>query len=457
MPIILSSRLRDLLQRLNDDISRSLLNMNQNSDFVFPFSFLDITDDNSSISFLNVKIFNKLPQDRGCGDLPWTTSSRNNIKTGRIINKIIPFFKQSDVEKWVNIFKAEHKNILSSLNFKIIEGKDIAKYYNGKKYARGNGSLNKSCMRHDNCMEYMKLYVDNPSKIKMVVLFENEDSITGRALLWKLDEPSDTWFMDRIYTREDSDVILFKKYAEKNGWLYKNKQTFDSIDVVKDGVETYVDMRVNLSEGNYNHFPYIDTLQYYDEKNHYVTNSEKDYKSNPYIIRLRETNGNDSGNEFFVKDVVNNDTISIEDAIYCYYGDGYTHKNTAIFLPAYDEYAFPSEVRYSAYQKILLPIYNSVFSRKLNSYIQNSIAVKVFLNKERTSWDYFLADKTDEYTNMNSNYYVNELIIKDSEGRLHFVQDYDLEKKNKEKKLAKELSSSVIDMLNKKTRRKRNI
>ena len=32
----------------------------------------------------------------------------------------------------------------------------------------------------------------------------------------QLDEPKDTWLLDRIYVKEDSDAILFKKYAEKD-------------------------------------------------------------------------------------------------------------------------------------------------------------------------------------------------------------------------------------------------
>lgn len=402
--------------------------MENNSDFVFAFSFIDITDDNTNLSFITVKKYNEITIGRGNGDLPWTIPSRSVMKAGRIINKIAPFFKQADVEKWVNAFKAEHKNLLNNLNFKIVEGNEIATFYNGKKYARGNGSLNKSCMRHDNCKSFMKLYVDNPNKIKMVVLFDDKEYIVGRALLWKLDEPADTWFMDRIYVTDDSDVILFKKFAQRNGWLFKNQQTFDAVNVVKDNVETYVNMKVSINGGDYTKFPYIDTLQYFNRKNNYLTNDEKDYQANPYSIKLREINGNNSGNEFFVEDVIHKDMIPIDDSIYCYYGDGYTHKNTAIFLPEYDEYAFPSEVRFSDYQNKLITVSGSVYSHKLKSFIQSSITTQVFLDKNMSSYDYYLVEKIDEYTVMGQVAYSSDIIAKSADGTLYFKEDYDTKK-----------------------------
>lgn len=428
MPVILSSKFREVLYRINDEISRTILNMENNADFIFAFSLLDITDDNTSLSFITAKKYNDIPRERGNGDLPWTSPSRNIMKAGRVINKIAPFFKQTDVEKWVNAFKAEHKNLINGLKFKIVEGKDIAKFYNGKKYARGNGSLNKSCMRHDACESFMQLYADNPSNIKMVILFEDREHIAGRALLWKLDEPANTWFMDRIYVKEDSDVILFKKFAQKNGWLYKNQQSFDAVNVVQDNIDTYVNMKIKIKGGcDYTRFPYIDTLQFFNKKDNYLTNDETEYQTNPYSIKLREINGNNSGNEFFVEDIIHKDMISIEDAIYCYYGDGYTHKNTAIFLPEYDEYAFPSEVRFSSYQNKLLTVNGSVYSHRLNSFIQSSIAIRVFLDKEMSSYDYYLVEKNNEYVLMGSIAYDSNIIVKSADGTLYFKDDYNAE------------------------------
>lgn len=424
MHIVLSSRLRELLSKIKDDISMTILNMENNNDFVFPFSMLDFSDEEGNISFLSTNKYCELPKDKGNGDLPWTCSARNNMKAGRIINKIAPFFKQAEVEKWVNSFKAEYKNVIKGIHFEIISGNYIAKYYNGKRYAYGNGSLNKSCMRHDSCEEFMRLYVQNPDKIKMLILLEDKEHIAGRALLWKLDEPKDTWFLDRIYVREDSDVIIFKNYAKENGWLYKNNQTFNAINVVKNGIESFVDMKVYINGHDYKSFPYLDTLQFLDKKNNYLTNSIEDYKTNPNIIKLREINGKNSGNEFFVEDIFNNEIIPIDDSVYCYYGDGYTHKNNAIFLDEYDEFAFPSEISYSDYQKKIIAVADSVYSHCLKSFVQSSQVRIVYLDKNRTKWDYMLlSDYGIKYSDIKGTYFINDILNKNKNGSMYFKDE----------------------------------
>lgn len=433
MPMILSSRLRDILMKINDDISAFILRLENNNDYAYSFSFLDITEDVSIISFLQTNKYNDLPKQRGNGDLVWSCSSRNEMRSGRLINKIAPFYKQVDIEKWVNSFKAECKNSFSNINFKIVDGKDIIKFYNGKRYGYGNGSLNKSCMRHEHCAEWMDLYIKNSDKIKMVILLENKkDIISGRALLWKLDDPNE-WLLDRIYVKEDSDAILFKKYAEKNGWLYKNSQTFDAVNIVKNKKELFVPMKIYI-KGQYKNFPYIDTLLYYNTKDNYLTNDEKEYENVPYIIKLREINGKDSGNEFFVFDAYNNDYIKIIDSFYCYYGDNYTHKNSALFIKEYDEYFLPNEFRYSSLYKKLIPSKDSVYSKSMKTFIFSQDSNVVYFSKDKKLYDYLLKeDVNKKYAKINDNYFDINLLIKVADNEFYFKDEYHNENKLKEK------------------------
>jgi hypothetical protein len=426
LPIILSSRLRDILIKINDNVSQTILNLEENNDYAFPFSFLDITEDESTISFLQSNKFNDLPKERGNGDLAWCCSARNEMRAGRLINKIGPFFKPHEIESWVNSFKAEFKNTLKNIKFKIIEGQNIVKYYNGKKYARGNGPLNKSCMRHDGCAEFMDLYIKNPDKIKMLILLEGgKELISGRALLWKLDEPKNTWLLDRIYVKEDSDTILFKKYAEKHGWLYKSAQTFDAVKVVKNGIDVMIDMKIYV-RGDYKYFPYIDTLLYFNKKDNYLTNIEKEYETVSQIIKLREINGGDSGNENFVYDVINKEFINIEDSIYCYYGDGYTYKNNVFFIKEYDEYVLPSELRYSSYHKRFVTNQSSNFSKTLCSFILDSDISKVYFTKDKKTYDFLLKKDINKiFALVNDNLYIMDLLVKGIDGDYHFKDEYD--------------------------------
>ena len=99
MTIILSSRFRDILNKINDNISRFILSLENNQDYTYSFSFLDIADDESTISFLNANKYQELPNGRGNGDLSWSCSARNEIRSGRLINKIAPFYKPFEIEK----------------------------------------------------------------------------------------------------------------------------------------------------------------------------------------------------------------------------------------------------------------------------------------------------------------------------------------------------------------------
>ena len=111
-------------------------------------------------------------------------------------------------------------------DFKIVEGDDIVKYYNGNMYVdyADETVLGQSCMRHKSCKNYIKFYAINKKQVKLVIMFgKNDDDtmsdkIAGRALLWTLDslggEPTDRLFMDRIYATNDVEVDMFKVFAK---------------------------------------------------------------------------------------------------------------------------------------------------------------------------------------------------------------------------------------------------
>jgi hypothetical protein len=354
--------------------------------------------------------------------------------------KLTPIFKSSDVENFVNSYKAEYKNSLKNLNFEIVDGYNILKYYNGNYYEKGNGTLNKSCMRHEQCQEYMEMYKRNPDKIKMLVLYgNNKKTIRGRALLWYLDSPKNAVLLDRIYTIEDSDVLLFKTYAKNKGWMFKNTQTFNCTTVSVNGKEEFIEMLVNI-KGDFKYFPYIDTLLYFSKKERFLTNSEKIYEENPNVIKLREIDGKESGNENFVYDVVNDAIINIQDSVYCYYGDGYTHKSSAVFVKYLKEYCFPNMIRYSKHSKKFLVIEKSVFSKNLDSFMDPNDVVCVFMSKDDKDIDFFLREDVNKkfvQHHTNGNYYDINLMINLYDDRFCFKDEYDkdtiIKLKNKDK------------------------
>jgi len=447
LSIKLSSSFKDILRSIGKEnsMSRFILNVENSNDFIYPFSYIDITNTNDQISFIQsnkyFQIVNKErdvrdPRSLNINELLWTGKYRNNMKIGRLINRIAPFFDDKDLEEFVNLYKAEHKKSISNIHFEIVEGDQLIKFYNGKRYSPGNGPLNKSCMRHDHCEPFMDLYKKNPDKIKMLILWDSiGKSINGRALLWKLDEPADMYLLDRIYTRDDSDIILFKRYADENGWLYKSSQTFDAVNVIKDNDEVFIEMKIFV-RGDFQHFPYIDTLLYYDKKGKYLTNVDNSYNNIPSVIKLREINGNDSGNENFVYDIFNDEFIRIDDSMFCFYGDGYSHKNNSFFIEDLDEYCVPFLLRYSNHHKKFgtCETYD-IYSHNLGSFLNHSEVVKVYMDKELSIYDYYLKDSKEfamAKLEPHSLFFHKSLLVKGANGQYYFIDDYDEEKILKE-------------------------
>jgi hypothetical protein len=144
--------------------------------------------------------------------------------------------------------------------------------------------------------KYLKLYVNNPDKVKMLILYPEDirDKIIGRALIWQLDEPSGRIYMDRIYTAKDSDQYMFIEYAKSKGYLYKSSQAYGwDYDIIdgKDGNREFVPMVVNLKPEDYTYYPYLDTMQYYNKITGEITNNGKDISRGDGYYILTDAGG----------------------------------------------------------------------------------------------------------------------------------------------------------------------
>ena len=141
---------------------------------------------------------------------------------------------------------------------------------------RGNGTLNSSCSGH---AKNINMYEDNIDKVKMIILYENstKEKISGRALLWSIDEPS-IKYMDRIYTVNDSDVFLFQNYAKEKGYHYRShnialSNSSNKFEIVSpEEVKSDFIMKVNLSKFDYKGYPYLDSIKYLNMKEGYLSN-----------------------------------------------------------------------------------------------------------------------------------------------------------------------------------------
>lgn len=214
---------------------------------------------------------------------------RTTVKIGRFLRKFlneysIKNYEINDVmiEKFVNTFKSYFSRDVSKL--KIVEGKDILKYYQEDSYHMDGGrygTLWNSCMRQSERNKFMKLYADNIDKVKMLVFFDDNDKIRARALLWDdvrdhNDKDVRYKFMDRIYSFYDHDVDFFKDWAKENDYITKWEQSARSekdFDL-GDRVHSRMSLYVKLENTEQNYFPYLDTFKFYNVDRKRFSNSD---------------------------------------------------------------------------------------------------------------------------------------------------------------------------------------
>jgi hypothetical protein len=235
----------------------------------------------------------KVPQDWDSEEdatLPYTMKGRGDVKIGKIIKYLVDLIKDEsgdlddvkdkDIESFVNAFKAS--KVDTSMEFKLVKGSDIAKYYNEKKYFSRSGSLGGSCMA-DEMKKIFEIYTENESKVQLLIYVDKNDLIHGRAIVWKLkDSPCEAkYFMDRVYVNRDFDELKFKKFAEEKGFLYKkrmNSHIESNVRFVYKGKDVFGEVTVKL-DGDFGHYPFVDTMCFLDDKKKKLSNlpSEGDY------------------------------------------------------------------------------------------------------------------------------------------------------------------------------------
>ena len=149
----------------------------------------------------------KSPEYNETGD--WARKNRQTGKVARILQKLlVKTYKTYDWEVFTNYFKSEK---CCCLEFKLVTGSDIRKYYCDDMYYKSSGTLGNSCMRYDACSSYFSLYEDHA---KLLVSLKG-GLVTGRALVWDVDGIT---LMDRIYTCFDYLENCFLEYAKDHKW-----------------------------------------------------------------------------------------------------------------------------------------------------------------------------------------------------------------------------------------------
>lgn len=312
-PFILSDRLYDLLDSIYksgkecSEIARLFTLLDSYNISKLTISFLDLTNDNKSISFFNPEKGWKMKKDNkwSVSDFFKNVKTNNTIGVGKLTRKVIELynkkykkdlkFSDKEIEDFVNTYKAYYDyetNKKESL--KLISGDEIVSCYLESNYNNNSGTLGNSCMRYEDCVDFFDLYTNNKN-VSLLILESPSGLVAARALIWTLKDGSK--FMDRIYTNVTSDEKLFIKWAEENNCSYKYKQDSQTgpICVAKNDFnpsECKMEVQAfptDFNNRDYHKFPFMDTFRYYYWQSGILSNYLK--YDGAHFVELLSTDG----------------------------------------------------------------------------------------------------------------------------------------------------------------------
>lgn len=373
MKFVLSKRLREQLEKINHVISDELMSLHNDLDSMQKQTFVDICDgkddklsfiqSNKASDLLNIETEEKYGKlDKGLLDelglsSPVYKQFRTEVGVGRFINLVFGASrfpasqrggstnKPTDVESFVNMYKATFGQEDKFKLMEVVVGDRIPYWYNYSHYMNEEGSLGSSCMCNVD-EDYFEIYAASPN-VGMLVLYSTETrrKIKGRAIVWKnLIEPEGRTYMDRIYTNNSSDEQLFKEYAKKQGWLYKSHQGYGADSNIIDSVDdsnTRMTIIAQVEDADYNYYPYMDTMVYFNPDNGKISNKENRMK---YV--LQDTGGGHDTTRYYDEEEVwsnyHHEDIYKSDAKWCDFGQDWVRESEAIKVwNSGDKYAVP--------------------------------------------------------------------------------------------------------------------
>ena len=288
----------DFLANTNSLVCAIILNIPTE----YGVSYISSSDRSDMVSYLPMDKYNEETD-------PFTDKYRSTIKIGRLISKLYSDEKLKEynitpvqIENFVNKYKSWFDK--SDIEFKIVEGEDIRKWYLDYNYFTPSdscvGTLWNSCMRHKERQNFLDLYCKNPN-VKMLVMTTKHDGVEklrARALLWdnveivgsQVDMPPTIKVMDRIYSVFDSDVHTFKKWAEQNDYIPKweqNAKSHQYFDIK--GQPFRIKCKLKIIDNILRYYPYLDTFPFFDMNNGVLYNDEFNHL---WSYKLVQSDGN---------------------------------------------------------------------------------------------------------------------------------------------------------------------
>jgi hypothetical protein len=443
-----SDKFRELLTKVSKklDFAKILLAAEDSNQISDIYTLIDVTDKNDTISFIQVnRILRADPETKKYTDsdvyfLPRSITNnksndfwnkgRTEISIGRWVRRVIfdlhkSSISDSEIEKFVNQYKSIFDG--EDTKLELVSGEDIRKYYLQTNYESIKGHLGNSCMRYTNCQPYLDIYVNNPDVCQLLILRSDEDpeKIKGRALLWKIKMPeiykngyqsyNDEYYLDRIYTINDSDRQLFEDWAEE-----KNIKHFNS------NLGYNWRIFIQLGDYDYKYYPYMDTLKVYNRSTKVLSNDE-DLWPRSGFIRIEETGGGYTSDDVVWSDY-RDEYIPRDNAVYCENIQDYVWSDDAVYLDYRGEYVYPNEdVVWSDYHCENFYADDCVYSEMMsdNLYPDNPQVIEVIIDSYGET-DWCVKSRTDLYLEVDGDYYSKSTYIKDPfTNEYHFLDEKD--------------------------------
>ena len=338
--LIISEELKAVLSEIEADsqVAKLLLKKRHDKEDLVedPINFISVAHDKTKISYLTTDRIAKIEDP----SLYWSSSRRFAVKPGGFISKIFKDIPAKEVEKFSNLYRAQSNK--ASFTLSVVDGLKMLTYYHINSYAQERGTLGASCMKYDNCQDYLGIYTHNNNKVKMLVMLNSEGGLMGRALLWDFENHK---IMDRIYTIADEEFAFqFKKWATDNGYLYKSEQNwyntlnFENLSTPKQELR----LSIKLDEFSFRRYPYVDTFKFFDEEAGLL----KNYMDGNDFKTLCTSDGGRYDSDYLVFDDIDRVLRHRGDSVYVRYLDIRTSHNNVNYSEINDQYILRRDAIY---------------------------------------------------------------------------------------------------------------
>jgi hypothetical protein len=200
-------------------------------------------------SFIYTQDYNRHYTIRNCGTVTftpkgkptilgsnnsWARDNRQATKLGKAFRK---WFSQNELPIPYSDSEIEHihnkimQDYIFSGKISEVDGADIKSAYHVSNYARNAGTLNGSCMKYDECQDFIDFYAFTDG-IRLIQAVNDVGKVIGRAVVWnnarfgtKDGKSFNATFCDRVYGSPLTTTKILD-YAKSQGYITKEHQNY---------------------------------------------------------------------------------------------------------------------------------------------------------------------------------------------------------------------------------------